>query len=80
MRTTQQTPGDGHDNGEATRLITTSELASRLGVTSDTIRKWARDGRVPCLRVCRKTLRFDAAAVVAALEANASRQRAGGDA
>jgi len=77
MRTTQQSPDHGHDNGEAARLITARELASRLGVTTNTIHTWARDGRIPCLRVGRKTLRFDPAAVVAALEANARRQAEG---
>jgi len=68
MRTTQQPPGNGHDKAEPARLITTGELAQRLGVTSDTIRKWTRDRRIPCLRVGRKTLRFDLAAVLVALE------------
>lgn len=80
MSIPHDTPACGHDDGEATRLITTSELASRLGVTSDTIRKWTRDGRIPCLRVGQKTLRFDADAVMAVLEANDSRATEGGDA
>jgi excisionase family DNA binding protein len=51
----------------ATPLVTTSELAVMLGVTADTIRGWARSGRIPCLRVGRKTLRFDREAVLAAI-------------
>jgi len=68
MSISHDTPPRGHDDGEATRLITTSELAERLGVTSDTIRKWTREGRIPCLRVGQKTLRFDLAVVLDALE------------
>jgi len=63
MSTSHDTPARGH-GGEAERLITTSELAERLGVTSETIRKWTREGRIPCLRIGRKTLRFDLAAVL----------------
>jgi excisionase family DNA binding protein len=51
----------------ATLLATTRELAAMLGVTADTIRGWARSGRIPCLRVGQKTLRFDRAAVLAAI-------------
>ena len=73
MQTSHEMSPRGHDAGEAPRLITTSELARCLGVTSDTIRKWAKEGRIPCLRVGQKTLRFDAAAVLDSL-------REGGDA
>lgn len=48
-------------------LVTTRELAVELGVTADTIRGWARSGRIPCLRVGQKTLRFDREAVLAAI-------------
>lgn len=51
----------------ATPLVTTRELAAVLGVTADTIRGWARSGRIPCLRVGQKTLRFDRVAVLAAI-------------
>lgn len=51
----------------ATPLVTTRELAAVLGVTADTIRGWARSGRIPCLRVGQKTLRIDRAAVLAAI-------------
>jgi excisionase family DNA binding protein len=50
-----------------TPLVTTRELAAVLGVTTDTIRGWARSGRIPCLRVGQKTLRFDREAVLAAI-------------
>ncbi len=54
---------------EAMRLITTRELAERLGLQPDTIRRWARARRIPALRIGEKTLRFDLAEVIAALRA-----------
>jgi len=48
-------------------LVSARELAAMLGVTTNTIRGWARSGRIPCLRVGRKTLRFDRGAVLAAI-------------
>ena len=52
---------------EPTKLITTRELAERLGFRPDTIRRWAREDRIPSLRVGEKTLRFDFADVLSAL-------------
>lgn len=43
-------------------LINTTELAEYLGVTSDTIRRWCRDG-MPHLRTAGGYLRFDMEAV-----------------
>lgn len=80
MSTSHNTPAYGQDHGGATRLITTSELASCLGVTSDTIRKWTREGRIPCLRVGQKTLRFDVDAVMISLAATDPPAPKGGDA
>ncbi|MBL8764812.1 MAG: helix-turn-helix domain-containing protein [Phycisphaerae bacterium] len=51
----------------AAPLVTARDLAAVLGVTTDTIRGWARTGRIPCLRVGQKTLRFDREAVLAAI-------------
>ena len=78
MNTSHETPLHGHDDGDVARLITTSDLAHHLGVTSDTIRKWARDGRIPCIRVGQKTLRFDPKAVLDALGHNHDAHREGG--
>lgn len=46
----------------AARLLTTTELAERLGVTPATVRRWASSGRVPAYRVHNR-LRFDVAEV-----------------
>jgi excisionase family DNA binding protein len=42
-----------------TDLVTTGELARRLGVTPPTIRKWTRLGLIPVLRISPKVMRFD---------------------
>ena len=52
---------------EPDRLLTTRVVAERLGVKPTTLRRWAREGRVPSYRVGRKTLRFDLADVFAAI-------------
>jgi excisionase family DNA binding protein len=50
------------------RLVTTRELARLLGVTTETIRHWARSGRIPCLRIGQKTIRFDRDSVLRAIQ------------
>ena len=54
---------------ETDRLLTTQALAERLGVQADTIRRWARNGRIPTYRIGQKTLRFDHAEVIDVLRA-----------
>lgn len=56
-------------NTNTRRLVTADELAVLFGVTTETIRHWARDGRIPCLRVGQKTIRFDRDAVLRAIQA-----------
>jgi len=46
------------------RLITTEELAKQLQVRPDTIRKWARRGLIPQIRVTSKVIRFDLESVI----------------
>lgn len=69
MNTPRSVPPGGRNIGESGPLVTTRDLASHLGVSTATIRIWTRAGRIPCLRIGQKTLRFDPSAVIAALRA-----------
>jgi excisionase family DNA binding protein len=41
------------------RLLTTLEVAETLGVRPQTITSWVRQGRIPAIKIGRKTYRFD---------------------
>jgi excisionase family DNA binding protein len=43
----------------ATEFITAAELADRLRVRLDTIRRWTRDSTIPAIRVTGKVIRYD---------------------
>lgn len=49
------------------KLITCGELAKRLNLTPGTIRRWARAGIIPCLKLSSKVVRFDTDEVESAL-------------
>ena len=51
-------------------LLTADELAERLKVSPDTVKVWARVGRIPAVRLSPKVLRFDLSAVLGALTAD----------
>lgn len=46
---------------------TTRELAEALRVCPATIRRWTSSGRIPCIRLSRRIVRYDLAAVIRAL-------------
>ncbi len=48
-------------------LLTADGLARRLQVRPSTIQRWARQGRIPAVRLSPKVVRYDLAAVVRAL-------------
>jgi excisionase family DNA binding protein len=49
-------------------LLTATELAERLRVRPETVRQWARDGRIPRVKVNAKITRYDVADVIRALK------------
>lgn len=54
----------------ANDLLTRTELATRLKVRPTTIGWWTRTGLIPARRLSPKVVRYDLAAVLAALEAH----------
>jgi len=50
-----------------TDLLTAEEVADRLQVRPSTIRRWAREGRIPKVRLTPKVVRYELAAVVKAM-------------
>jgi len=44
---------------EANELLTAVQLAGRLGLRPRTVQKWARTGRIPCVRISYKVIRYD---------------------
>lgn len=58
-------------------LLTGRELAERLRVSPDTIRHWARIGRIPVVRYSPRVRRFDLEAVLTALGSAEGGERRG---
>lgn len=51
-------------------LLTTREISKRLRVDVVTVRRWTREGRLPCLKMGRKTVRYNWPEVQATLSLN----------
>jgi excisionase family DNA binding protein len=49
-------------------LLTADELATRLKVRPNTVKEWARAGKIPRVRITPKVVRYDPDAVREALE------------
>ena len=58
--------------------LTAAELAERLRVKPGTVKGWARESRIPCIRVNAKVIRFDLESVVAAIADGRAGQEGGG--
>jgi excisionase family DNA binding protein len=52
-------------------LLTTDQLADRLHLRPRTIQAWARQGRIPTVKLSAKVVRFDWTAVLAVLRERA---------
>ena len=63
---------DAHPNREEAReeFLTARQLAEVLQVSESTVRRLARDGRIPCVRLTPRLLRFNLKAVCRALDGN----------
>ncbi|MET0626812.1 MAG: helix-turn-helix domain-containing protein [Pyrinomonadaceae bacterium] len=80
---------DAHPNREEAReeFVTSRQLAEVLKVSESTVRRLARDGRIPCVRLTPRLVRFNLKAVFRALDGDetsahgrrARRQNADGD-
>ena len=46
-------------NASSVGLVDAGEVARAVGVSRETVLRWAADGRIPVVRVNRRTLRFD---------------------
>jgi excisionase family DNA binding protein len=59
-------------NTQSPPLVRTGELAHTLNVRPETIRRWARQGTIPAIRIRPKTIRFDLSSVLDAIAKRAS--------
>jgi excisionase family DNA binding protein len=61
---------DAHPNREEAReeFLTARQLAEVLQVSESTVRRLARAGRIPCVRLTARLLRFNLKAVCRALD------------
>ena len=68
---------DAHPNREEAReeFLTARQLAEVLQVSESTVRRLARDGRIPCVRLTTRLLRFNLKAVCRALDGSDAHAR-----
>lgn len=52
------------------KLLTSEQAAQLLQASTHTVRKWARTGKLPCVRPCRRFLRFRPSDIETWLEQN----------
>ena len=66
---------DAHQHREEGReeFLTARQLAEVLQVSESTVRRLARDGRIPCVRLTPRLLRFNPKAVFRALDGDSGR-------
>ena len=68
---------DAHPNREEAReeFLTARQLAEVLQVSESTVRRLARGGRIPCVRLTPRLLRFNLKAVCRALDGTDTRPK-----
>jgi excisionase family DNA binding protein len=64
---------------EQKEWLTPEELADALRVNAKTVGNWAREGRIPSLRLPNRGFRFNYAAVLAALGATPDAEKDDGE-
>ena len=52
------------------KLVNSAEVAKLLGVSPQVVLKWAKQGKIPVIRLNKRVLRFDLAAIQAWLKSN----------
>jgi excisionase family DNA binding protein len=60
-------------------LLTAAEMAARLRIRPTTLQEWAREGRVPSVRITPKVIRFDPDAVILSLSTQKPATAGGSD-
>lgn len=63
---------------ESSELLTAEELAAHLRMKSQTIRLWARSGKIPSCTLSRKAIRFVLSDVLAALKSQTAKGASNG--
>jgi excisionase family DNA binding protein len=68
---------DAHPNREEAHeeFLTARQLAAVLQVSESTVRRLAREGRIPCIRLTPRLLRFNLKSVCRALDGEAHARR-----
>jgi excisionase family DNA binding protein len=68
---------DAHPNREEAReeFLTARQLAEVLQVSESTVRRLAREGRIPCVRLTPRLLRFNLKAVYRSLDGTDTHNR-----
>ena len=68
---------DAHPHREEAReeFLTARQLAEVLQVSESTVRRLAREGRIPCVRLTPRLLRFNLKAVYRALDGSDTHSR-----
>ena len=55
-------------------MLTTGELAKKLRATPRTVRRWVKQGKIPCIKITTKRLMFHEGQVESALLKMAKRK------